>query len=84
MTMKPTNVALTDEEKGVIIGAIHLAMDMYVQGANDLSDSTSPEDQVHSRDIEVILDLLDKARRKLGDTWEPAPEYRVPDSPEGL
>jgi hypothetical protein len=75
---------LSEEEVGALITAIHLAEDILVETCNDLSTKSNPEDQETGRGYEKVLDLLNTARKKLGDTWEPAPEYKVPDSPKDL
>lgn len=74
----------TDEECDVLIRSLHLTMDAYVEMSDDLSKSTKAEDIAEAQKVERILDVCETVRKKLGDTWEPSPEYRVPDSPEDL
>lgn len=75
---------LTEEERQAVIGAIHLAQDSYQMTADNLAHAEHEDDRKAGRDIDRRMDLLESARRKLGDRWEPSPEYRIPDTPEGL
>lgn len=75
---------LTEEERLAVIGAIHLAQDMYAETADDLAKQPHPEEVSAGRDMGKRLDVLDSARRKLGDTWEPDPRFKAPDTIEGL
>lgn len=75
---------LTEEERLAVIAAIHLAQDMYAGSSDDLAQQEHEEDRAAGREAWKRVELLDSARRKLGDTWEPDPAYRAPDSPEGI
>jgi hypothetical protein len=76
--------ALSDEEREALIACIHFAQDNFTPAADELAGSSNSEDVERARCWDKQLDLLDALRKKLGDTWEPTPEFRVPDTPEGL
>jgi hypothetical protein len=83
MTHQPYH-DLTAEEVEAIISAIHYAQDAYQGAADELAHATSEEDRYVGRALDKRQPLLDSARKKLGDTWNPHPDFQAPDTPEGL
>jgi hypothetical protein len=78
-------IELTKEEVDELIHTIHMTQDILAEAGDDLASAASEEDRQAGREYDKRNDLLDRLRKKLGDTWEPAPEYRVPDYvPEDL
>jgi hypothetical protein len=77
-------VHFTSEEQQAMIHAIHLAQDMMAEASDSLARSSSPSDLAMSAHLDKQCDVLDSARRKLGDDWEPSPEFVVPGTIEGL
>jgi hypothetical protein len=79
------NIELTKEEVDELIHTIHMTQDILAEAGDDLASAASEEDRRVGREYDKRNDLLDRLRKKLGDTWEPSPEYRVPDYvPEDL
>jgi hypothetical protein len=75
---------LTEEERIVLLKAIHQIQDNYAESSDALAGAEDPEDRAMGRRLECENGILDAIRRKLGDEWEPDPGYVAPDTPEGI
>lgn len=84
----PGPIELTDQELQVLIVAIHGMQDQYEDALFNLGQAEnfaalhggvlSDMDRAAQKGIQWQQDMLDVIRRKLGDKWEPAAEFRAP------
>jgi hypothetical protein len=78
------NQFLSPVERDVLFNAVRQTQDSWAQASDELAASEHEGDRAMGRAIEKSNDQLDVIRKKLGDTWEPAPGYKAPNSPKGL